>query len=106
VSLPPVYSLLIFAEAGVDGLRVLSPPDGFRWIIRDIDVYASVTFASREVHIIGSHNQTFFWFDWGPGDQSSQHWTGRHCIDPPGQLRIQTSDLVDVSISGYQLALP
>ena len=106
MAIAPVYSLLIFAEAGVDGLRVMSPPDGFRWVVRDIDVYANVTFASREVHIIGSQGQTFAWWDWNTGDQAAFHWTGRQCIDPPGQLRVVTSDLVDVSISGYQLALP
>lgn len=101
-----VYSVTFMQIAGLDGRHDYVVPSGFRAVVRDIDVFAHVSVAARDIHIIGQAGQTFYWFDWNTGDTSAQHWSGRVVLDPGSLLRAQSSDLVDVTISGYLLTLP
>ena len=74
--------------------------------MRCIDAYANVSVASRELHVIGSDEQTFAWFSWGPTDQAARQWTGRQVIYAGETLQAQSSDLVDLTVSGYLLQTP
>jgi hypothetical protein len=102
----PVYSTEFFAIAGLSGTHTYIVPAGFIAILRDVDAYANVTVASRELHLIGDHGQTIWWQSWGTEDQFAAQWHGRQVIEPGGIIRAVTSDLIDVSASGYLLSLP
>lgn len=101
-----VYTVRMMQVRGLDGIKDVQVPRGFLWVVRCMDFYANVTFASREVHVIGAGGQTFFWKDWNTEDQFAIQWTGRQVLHAGERLRVQTSDLIDVTISGYQLSLP
>jgi hypothetical protein len=62
--------------------------------------------ASRELHVIGSDEQTFAWFSWDPEDQSAKQWQGRQVLYAGETLQAQSSDLVDLTVSGYLLGTP
>lgn len=102
-----VYSTRFLGVAGLNGTTAYVVPVGLVAVVRDIDAYANVSVASRELHIIGAAGQTIWWADWNTGDQVARQWRGRQVLEAGESLTVTTSDLIDVTISGYLLeALP
>lgn len=101
-----VYSERFIAVAGLDGATSYTVPAGVVCVLRCIDAYANVTAAARELHVIGSAGQTIWWAAWDTLDQSAKQWQGRQVLHSGEALTITSSDLIDVSASGYLLQLP
>lgn len=103
-----VYSHRIYAEAGLNGSYVYTVPAGYVLVLRDIDAYANVTLASREIHVLGSAGQTIWWHAWNSTSnaQETAQWRGRQVLIAGETLTFTTSDLIDITASGYLLATP
>lgn len=101
----PVYSTRFIAEVGLNGTRTVVCPANFVLVLRDLDAYANVTFASRELYLHGSVGQTIYHDAWGEESQHSSQWTGRQIIQPGESFDVTTTDLIDVTVSGYLLTL-
>lgn len=101
-----VYSVQLYEGRNVnDGS--LTVPDGFIWIVRDIDAFFGGGLDGGACNFIGSLGQTFAYFSFTGLVSSSFSWRGRQVFNP-GQTFGFISDRagVDVTISGYQLTLP
>jgi hypothetical protein len=88
-------------------------PAGKRWVVRDIDAYASIVAGSGVQLVIASRlqDQTFCYMEWIALERASKHWEGRQVINYAeglGAIRIQNfgAEAVDVTISGYELEDP
>jgi hypothetical protein len=101
-----VYSTQFLAIQGLDGTVYYDCPLDRVLVLRDLDAYANVTVASRELYLRGSAGQTIYHDAWGEESQHSSSWRGRQVISPGQQFSVFTSDLIDVSVSGYLLTLP
>jgi len=109
----PVYSVVIFREAGVQGSRDVMVPAGYRWVLRDAMVYANNSL-TESVHLFVSELPTgalLLWEEYQPSERSMHQWHGHQVIEyngGAGGLRI-TNDAsagVDLSLSGYLLQAP
>lgn len=101
-----VYSICFIAHQGLNGTDTYVCPEDRVLVIRDLDAYANVTLASRELYLLGANGQTIYHDAWGEESQHSSQWSGRQVIEPGQSFSVHTTDLIDVTVSGYLLTLP
>lgn len=111
-SQPPVYSQQIWAQAGLAGTVTVAPPAGYKYVVRDIDVFYVTGLAGADFHaeieIPGvAFFPTFAFMSWSAADPSSvKSWRGRQVVQPGQALILLTTGALDVTCSGYALSLP
>ncbi len=102
----PVYSVQLAAIVGLDGPATFTVPDGFVWVLRDVDVWY-VGFLTNVVHLLGSAGQTI-WGNAFAGAEQPQYasWRGRQVLNPGQTFGLSSSSATDFTVSGYSLTLP
>lgn len=100
-----VYSTNFIAEQGVTSSVSFFLDAGFRGVLREVSVYFNgVVIPGFEVLLIGDNGQTVVNFEFTPTSDRTLIYQGRYVFDTGFQLT--TTHTVDVSASGYVLALP
>lgn len=104
----PVYSTdfldLHASELGI-GYTV---PDGYKAIVRDIDVFFTAL-AVINLNIIGPSGGTFAYFSYIPTEAAFQSWRGRQVFnagDTFGVTGTVDAGSFDIRVSGYLLTAP
>jgi hypothetical protein len=109
---PPVYSVAL-ATGGLDGAGSVDyfVPDGFMWIIRDVDLtyYADPVFGGQ-AYMDTFAGAAVFATAWPASASQYYGWRGRQVVPGgSGFTMIITGDGSPVAawaVSGYQLSLP
>lgn len=104
-----VYTVSMGSQKGASGSYTLGgPPEGYRWVVKDIDVYFGNQIGSTSLEVFTSNADTiFFAFEASEEIRTWTQWNGRHVIDYPEVLQIYVDGgNCDISCSGYQLSLP
>ena len=102
-----VYSVQLAELTGFVGTYAFLPPDGFKLVLRDVDVYAN-NGALTPVHfrIHNGSGGTIWLFQVDPDTNATGQWRGRQVIEPGHSITFSADGAFDVTASGYQLALP
>lgn len=101
-----VYSILVQASIGLNGTLTLTVPAGYKWILRDFDVYWGGGAIAKTVYLRGTAGQAIWFNGFAIGGGQYASWRGRQVINPGKTCAIVTNDAMDVTLSGYQLTLP
>lgn len=108
---PPVYSLRIFASAGlVPATGTVGPvvPAGLIYVVRDIDVFSHTLAVNDNLFLF---NQVLGvlqeWQVHSVSDNPHQQWTGRQVYREGEQVGFRTfQGNWSIACSGYQLTTP
>lgn len=112
MSLPPVYSQrFLGAQLGGAAQVAASVPAGYRWIVRDIDLFLEETAANEggQVYATTSAGATIWLpMSYIPGVGGGHvQWTGRQVLNPGDVLVYsQAAGTGVITVSGYALTLP
>lgn len=101
-----VYSVSIAQVKGLNGTQVINVPPGSILVVRDIWAYwNSGSAIDAKAYAEGDYGQTFWFGFWTQLDTDLlAWWQGRMVLHT--SLTLRTTQPVDLSVSGYQLALP
>lgn len=108
----PVFSQRFFQARNLSGGSNYTVPDGFRAVVRDIDVFdGSVTGDNVFQAISDALGQTFaFWRSPLTGGSLNAGswfgWRGRQVFFPDDTITFFADSGLDVTVSGYLLTLP
>lgn len=101
-----VYSVRFCAIEGLDGSAAFTVPEGFVWVLRDLDAWY-VGFLSNTIHLTGSAGQAI-WGNAFAGAEQPQYasWRGRQVLNTGESFGVNSAQATDITVSGYQLTLP
>jgi hypothetical protein len=105
-----VYTERFLVVQGASGTNdpAVGPPEGFRWVLRDIEVFCGNQIGTTDWSFYDHQEQAVFW----AGQASEEirtwaQWTGHMVFDYPGAISFNiVGGNADVSMSGYSLRLP
>lgn len=106
---PEVYSVQIYADSfSAGGSAALTPPSGFKWVVRDISGVVSVDPAAGGQFTAAVDGILFMYRPFPAQSSRDFHWEGRVVVEQEQflDLELLTRGTVWVVVSGYQLFLP
>lgn len=103
-----VYSTRFDAKQTFSGTSTLVVPDGFRAILRDLDVFFGEQALPAELRLNGDLGQGLYVVTNTIGTPSCAQWRGRQVVNPGESFSVTVSGggNADYALSGYLLTLP
>lgn len=107
-----VYSVLFQQLVDTSGGTTYTVPGGFTAVLRDVDVFDGSATGDNVFQLFGQAGQTIdFWRSpvptLGPANAGNTHqWRGRQVVNEGDHFTAYADSGLDVTISGYLLALP
>lgn len=101
-----VYSIRMYEMHDLNGAGAfVGPGAGFIWVIRGVDAVNGELL--NNVQLLGPSGQ-LIWANAFGGTVAFDYasYRGRFVLNPGEQVRLQTTERMDVSMWGYQLTLP
>lgn len=106
----PVYSVQLAAHVNYTGTLDVFVPDGYKYVVRDIDVFWNASSDSSDLLFKGNPGNIIYAFIPVPGASGQGSWRGRQVFETSQKFTMQWIGLgtrgFDFQVSGYQLTLP
>ena len=102
----PVYSsLLLSGQVGDEISAPLGPLAGFKWVVRDIDIYVIYAVAGAYFNV-NDQTPTFLWWFPVPTAPIYGSWRGRQVVEQGQEVSVTANGcVVAYRVSGYNLSL-
>lgn len=85
-------------------------PAGFIAVVRDLDAYCDATLGFATLFLHGAIGQAIAWHHWDVATTDQFQWRGRQVYEPGELIEVEADTGIgvgiDVTVSGYLLALP
>lgn len=104
----PVYSINIQRISVTTTVHSFVVPDGFRYILRDLDCVLRTVAYPQALELSLSGPLYVLYHAWtSSADDFHWQWQGRQVFNPGDTVQLQmTAGAADLYLSGYQLSLP
>ena len=104
----PVYSTQFIALGGVTRVQIYVVPDGFRGVLRDVDVACVTGDVDERLFYLFCPSPNLMWTATAPSSTPFfAQWRGRQVLNPGDRITFDPQvGAWDVAASGYLLELP